>query len=266
MKPTTGIVAVLALALAGCGAGQAKQETGPAAGPPPSILTHSLLGRTFSASVAEVDGEPKRLLPGTELTFTVHGTLGATGGCNQFGGPVSTRDGRLEIPEGTAQTLMACGGEAGKQDTWLRELLEAGPDWRLDGSRLVLTTSGTTLELTDATMPNPALAGTTWELVDVLDGDEFHATTEPGTLTFTEDAVEVDTGCNTGSAGYTTTATTIRLDDLTLTRMACDSEPMRVEEVVVRTLRDEVRHRVDDQILRIAHPSGVGLTLSRSTR
>lgn len=263
MKPITGLVTVLVLALAGCGAGQ---ESEPVAGPPPSVLTDPLLGRTFTASEATVDGEPRRLVPGTELTFTVHGTLGASGGCNQFGGPVSTRDGRLEIPGDTAQTLMACGGEAGKQDTWLRDLLEAGPDWRLDGSRLVLTTSDTTLVLSDATMPNPPLAGTRWKLVEVVDGNEFHATTEPATLTFTADAVEVDTGCNTGSAGYTTTDTTIRLDDLTLTRKACDDELTRVEEVVVQTLRDEVRHRVVDQTMRIAHPSGVGLTLGRVSR
>jgi heat shock protein HslJ len=263
MKPTRGIVALLALALAGCGGSQAKQQTSS----PTSVLVDPLAGHTFSAAEATVDGAPRRLLPGAELTFTVHQTLDATGGCNQFGGPVTTSDGRLEIPEGSSQTLMACEGEAEKQDAWLRDLLEAGPDWRLDGDRLVLTDAETELVLTDATMPNPDLAGTAWTLVEAIDAEgRSHPAADPATLRFTEDTVEVDTGCNTGSAGYTATGTTIQLDALTLTRMACQGEAMRVEQTVVEALRDEVRHRIDDQTMRIAHPSGAGLTLARSTR
>jgi len=271
MRNELGVLALAALVVAGCAAGQGKPATDAVAEqePAPPATAEELPGRAFTATSVTEEGKPRALVAGTELTveFGLDGGLGAAAGCNQMVGQVTATADTLDLPETLVSTLKACDEARTAQDTWLTGLLTADPGWRLEGSRLTLTSGDTTIELDDTTEPNPPLAGTSWTVANLdVGAPEGLAPAKPVTLTFGADTVEIDTGCNTGTAGYTTTATTIRFEPPTLTRMGCDPPVMAVEQALVSALTGEVRHQVRETRLTIAHPDGVSLDADRNPR
>ena len=93
-------------------------------------------GRTFVST--SVEGDP---IPGggpLVLGFTDPGRLSVAAGCNQGSADVNLADGKL-VAGPLAMTLMACPGEAAGADAWAAGLLDAQPNWTLDGDTLTLT-------------------------------------------------------------------------------------------------------------------------------
>lgn len=259
MRLARVIVASLVLAITGCGA-RAVESQGPNEQDP-------LRGRTFLSTEVTEAGKPLALLPRTRvsLTFTDDGRLLANAGCNTLTGQVTTGGGVIGVGDGLAQTDLGCEPKRLQQDTWLSKVLNNKPTWRLDGTRLVLRSQETELVLLDREVADPdrPLAGTTWAVDTLVDGQVAGSTPAAATATlrFGKDEVKIFAGCNSGSAGYTPTGDTIRFADAAMTRMACPPDIMRLEAAVLGVLRGEVTVRIQADRLTLTTPSGKGIQL-----
>lgn len=206
------------LALSACG----EQPVGIGSGAPgPSGAYVSQSGHTL------VEGTRVR------LDFTADGRLLAGAGCNSMSGMVDTGGGTLSVTD-LSTTEMACEQALHDQDEWLAGFLTATPEWRIDGDRLVLSGSGAELVLERET--TPPLLGTTWQVESILSGDVVSSVPGTATLEFTADTVLIDTGCNSGSAGYRVSGGSIVFDEPGLTKMACAPELMELEQTIVAVM------------------------------
>src|SRR5437899_6304334 len=164
-KRMIAVVATGLLALTACGN---EAGTGADSG-------SALSGRTFLSTSVIENGKPRPLAPHTRvrLQFTTNGRMSWDAGCNSSETSVSTADGRLSLGKQIPSAAMGCLGALQGQDSWLGGVLSAKPAWKLDGSKLVLTTSSTTISLLDkqAVEPTPALDGTKWALSTVVTGE-----------------------------------------------------------------------------------------------
>jgi heat shock protein HslJ len=224
---TVGLAAALLLAsLAACAAAQSPTFT----------------DRTF-LSVSVTDGGTARpLAAGTRVRLDFGATnLGASAGCNSMSGTYRVEGGRLAF-EGGGMTDMACDPERMTQDTWLIKLLESKPAVRLAGDELTLESGSTVLRLLDRKVvePDVALTGHRWTVESIVSGEAVSSIPQgaSATLTFNADgSIDVDDGCNQGSARWSTVAGGIQVSDLVLTKKACQGAGAALEDAVVRVLR-----------------------------
>jgi heat shock protein HslJ len=119
-------LALLVLLVAGCGSADV----------PPGAPT----GRTF----ASMDGA----VPGTtiEVRFTNDHRLVLNAGCNTLTGEVLFAGGKISVPD-AGITEMGCDPARHAQDQRLTDFVAGRPEWRLDGTTLVLSSSTTRLVL-----------------------------------------------------------------------------------------------------------------------
>ena len=165
----------LLLVLAGCGdppVGSAPATVGP--GP--------VAGQDVPATTVTVDGKPHALVAGTEVSveFTDDGRLIARAGLQHDAGRRWTRrTGKLAVEGGLATTDMGCDPPRHEQDAFVAEVLGASPTWKLDGTRLTITSGTTSMALTERSVvePDKDLAGTTWTLDTLVDGEVASSTT-----------------------------------------------------------------------------------------
>jgi heat shock protein HslJ len=260
---TTTLLALL-LAVSGCGdrgAGGAPASPGGQGGDP------DLRGRTFLSATVTENGRPRTLAGRSRVSFqfTDDGRLLATAGCNTMAGPVSLAGGRIEVTE-LATTGAGCQAPLHDQDAWLATFLESRPSWRLDGTSLVVSSSTTELVLQDKEVAEPdlPLQATRWTVDTLVDGQT--ASSIPAgaeaSLVFEPDTVVVSAGCNSGSAGYQLSASTIRFDAVATTRKACEPDRMALENAVLAVLNGEVTFEINSDRLTLTHPSGKALQLS----
>jgi heat shock protein HslJ len=247
MRPAAA--AALLLAVAGCGAESSVPDR-------PAVEEDDLLGRSFSSISVTVDDKPFPLIEGTvmRIDFGLNGMARADAGCNITEGDFDLAAERLDF--GGGRTDMAC-QDRQRQDTWMADVFTATPAVRLDGRRLTLTTADTTIELREVTAPNRPLAGTRWTVTTFYD-DDRPSETRPSSamdLAFGEDEVEVDSGCDTGTAGYTANGETIRFGELVRTGAGCGGAG---QAALFDVLRDEVRYVAGESLV-LRHPSGAGL-------
>ena len=241
MKAFVGAGVLLAV-LTACG--QPVGPGGSAAASPSGVYT-SESGRDLVAGTV------------IRLDFTDDGRLVANAGCNTISGVVDTDGGELAVAD-LSTTEMGCDGARHAQDEWLAGFLGASPAWRLDGERLVL--SGEGAEVVFGREKTPPLQGTVWVVDSMLSGDMVSSVPERATLEFGADTVTVDTGCNTGSAGYQVSGGTIVFDQPVLTRMACAPELADQEQTIVAVLDGEAELAVDGTAITLTK-NGKGIRL-----
>jgi heat shock protein HslJ len=250
------MLVALLLVLAACG----QRPTGEAAAPAPDPLR----GRTFLATAVTEDGRPRDMR--LSLQFTDDGRLVAKASCNSMQGQVDTADGRLVIDGGLATTDLGCDEARHAEDAFVARVLGGSPSWELKGDALTITSGTTKLELgpREAVDPDRALAGTTWELDTLLDGQVASSTAAgapPVTLVFTGTEVRADTHCNGVRGEYTIDGDTIDVDLGPMTKMACAPEIMRGENAVVDALTGTVEYRIEADRLTLTNTSGKGIQL-----
>lgn len=235
----------MVLLVAGCGGGAAGGEA---------------LGGTFHSTSVTEHGSPRVLVDGTrvELSFTDDGRVLARAGCNHMQGPVSLKDGRIGAGE-LSMTAMGCPDpRLHEQDEWLSKFLGGSPSWRMDGANLVVADADTEIVL--APEVPVSLEGGKWVLDTLING-ETAASVPRGvvaTLAFQDGRVEVEAGCNSGSARYRTDGSSVTFEELVLTDMACGAQEDSVEKVVTEALQGRVQYEVDGQRLTLKGGSGVG--------
>ncbi len=238
--------------LAGC------SSAGGAASPSPTAA--SLEGRTFLST--GVQGQT--LVPGSTVRLSFKdGQLGINAGCNHMGGAYSIADGKLTTGQ-MMMTDMACQEPLMKQDTWVSSFL-AGAAVTLAGDTLTLKNGDVTMTLTDRKVADPdrPLVGTNWVVDGIISHDAVSSVPVGVTagFTITGDTMQVDTGCNTGSASVQVTATTMTIGPMTLTKKACQANEGAMEAAVVAALTGEVTYAIEADVLTTTSKSGAGLML-----
>lgn len=245
------LTALAILALAACTAATpAALPTGPA-----------LAGREFWSTAIQ----GRALVPATRvaLVFNQDGTLGAGAGCNSMGGTWSI-DGttlRIEIAQ---MTEMGCPDDRFAQDDWLIDWLAGGLTATLDGDELLLTGAGVTMTLLDRETADPdrLLEGTTWVLnaLELGAGNEGIVSSVPSgvraTVQLQGGRLDVDTGCNTGSATVALDSDTLTIGPLALTKRGCEPDAAEVERMMTEVLQGPVRVEVDGRTLRLTGAAG----------
>ena len=219
-------------------------------------------GRTFLSSA--VTG--RDLVPGTTVRLTFKdGQLGIHAGCNQMSGPYSVVDGRIRVGS-MMTTEMGCDPKLMDQDTWVGQFI-GGATITLNGDALTLVNGGVSMQLTDRVVADPdrPLIGTHWVVDGYVSGDAVSSVSGiDASLTFTDDRIAVDTGCNTGGGPVTIEPTTFTVGPLALTKKACMLEAAAVESAVVGTLSGTVTYSIEADQLTLTNGTS-GLTLRAAT-
>lgn len=256
-------ILMVAVILAACAAASPSGSGSPGA---PAGLD----GRTFLSTRVTVAGADRPLVEGTQIRLTFQdGRVGASGGCNTFGGTYLVSGARLFI-SGAGMTEMACDEDRMAQDEWLFAFLGSTPDIALDGDQLVLSSGDTVVTLLDREIADPdlPLTGTTWSVTSIINGGAVSSIpdTVQATLTFFADGtVQFATGCNTGGGRVEITDDTLRFSDLVMTEMACGGAAGEMETAVLRVLTAElVGYQIEAGSLTLmAGPFGLGLAGAR---
>jgi heat shock protein HslJ len=226
----------------------------------------TLDGREFLSTSVTEGGVDRQLVPGTRISLRFHdGQVGASAGCNIFGGPYRIDGDRLVV-EGGAMTEMGCDELRHAQDDWLFGFLGSDPTFALGGDRLTLTSGGTVIALLDREVAEPdlPLVGPTWRVESLIAGDTVSSVPQgvAASLSFTADGrVSVATGCNAGGGLVAVTSDTLGFSELVLTEMACPGDAGAVEAAVLATLSaDTVAYTIDAGLLEL-HAGANGLQL-----
>jgi heat shock protein HslJ len=249
----------LLVVLAACGQ---RPTNDPVGAPTPDPLR----GKTFIATAVTEDGKPRPLVAEVSIQFTDDGRIIARGGCNMMQGQVDTSGGKIVIDGGLATTEMACAQELHDQDGFVAGVLSGAPSWQLSDDKLTITSGSTVVELAPRELVHPDrdLAGTTWVLDTIVDGQSASsvaAGAPPVTLLFDGSKVTADTGCNGVSADYTTEGDTITFDLAMMTKMACAPEIMQGENAVVDALAGKAKYEITADRLSLTGESGKGIQL-----
>jgi heat shock protein HslJ len=226
-----------------------------------------LIGHTFLSQSVTVDNAPHPLVSGTQirLTFTKDHRITASAGCNLMSGTLRIGPDRLELTE-MGSTEMGCDPARQAQDEWLASVLGARPGYVIDHETLRLVTANTTIELVDREVADPdrPLKATVWNvdgLVDATSTSTIPAGTA-ATIVFGDDRVDVTiAACNQGSAGVTVTTTTIEVDRLVLTDLACTGPGAQLQAAIVAALHGKLSYVIEAANLRLTGADGKGLTL-----
>lgn len=227
----------------------------------------SLDGRAFLSTAVTVSGADRPLVDGTQirLSFT-DGQIGASAGCNIFGGSYRLSDNRLLI-SGGAMTEMGCDDARSAQDEWLFAFLGSGPTVALSGNELTLSSTDTVINLLDTEVADPdrPLVGTTWTVTGLITGDAVSSIPDDvqATLLLTDDGrVEVHSGCNSGGGSYAASGDTITFSEMFTTEMACGGARDQVEAAVLAVLgADSVTYAIDASGMTLM-AGDIGLQLS----
>lgn len=272
MRAALPAVVLLTVLLSGCGtlggSGGGSGE-GPGGTDRGTDGAPEVDGRVFLSTGVTREGEPSGLVDGTRVRISfADGRVSVQAGCNTLFGGYRVEDGVLRV-DAMGGTEMGCPEELMAQDTWLAELLEAGPGIAVDGDTLTLSGESAVLTLQDREVADPdrPLVGTVWRVDGLVSGDAVSSV--PGgaqaSLTLADDGtLAVHTGCNQGSGGYQLQddGQTLVVGTLAMTLMACDDERGELESAVLGVLRaPELTVEITADTLTLSAPDGQALVL-----
>ncbi|MFI5730543.1 META domain-containing protein [Kribbella sp. NPDC051587] len=230
----------------------------------------TLTGKTYLSTSITEDGKPKQLAAQTrvQLQFTDDGRLIASAGCNTMQASVSTGDGKLTLKDPLAMTAMGCPGSRGEQDSWLSNLLQSKPSWKLANDTLTVVAGSTTIALTDQSTltPDLKLDGTKWTLDSVISQDTVGKIvgSEKAWITFNGERVTGFTGCNELNGVVARAATTVTFGELATTRRACAGDEGTVEKALTKGLHGEMSYEITGDRLRFqAGDAGLSFIAAR---
>lgn len=255
------VVLAVALSIGACGEDDATTPSQPD--------QNDLVGRTFLGGDVTVDDKPSPLVKGSQLRLTFDdGSIGASAGCNSMGGDASWDNGVLVVDgQGLAMTEMACDEPLMQQDTWFADFLTSEPRLLQDDASLTLTSDDTVIVLIDeeVVVPDASLTGTTWQLDSIIAGDAVSSVPAgvESTLQLTDSGeLQALLGCNRGRGSYTMAGTTLGIEPLATTKMACQPPASDVEAAVLDVLQGDVSYSVEGEslVLTAQQAGGSGAT------
>lgn len=236
---------------------------------PDPAASSQLEGREFVGS----DVEGHDLVEGTEIRLAFEAdSMSAHAGCNRFAGGYTIEGGVLRAGA-LASTMMACEQSLMDQDAWLGEVLTGGPTLSVAGDTLTVTGSdGSVITLTDRQVAEPdlPLEETRW-VVDGTVANEAVSSVPAGataSLTITDGAATVETGCNRGNGSVEVGETTLTFGPLATTKMACPPDLTELERAVLAVLDGDVTYTIESDRLSLRRSSDdgeIGLELRADT-
>ncbi|MFH1330919.1 MAG: META domain-containing protein [Actinomycetota bacterium] len=217
-----------------------------------------------------LDGTGGLLPTGIRLTldFDDAGGVGGTAGCNSYFGTVTSTAGGITIT-GIGSTEMACEPGIMERETRFLTALGRATAFALDEDHLSLTAGDGAVSIDLAPFVPEAdrpLAGTTWQLITLIDGDSASSI-----IAGTTPMLEVDdlagrisgnTGCNSFFGPVTFEDQTVSVGALAATPMACEPGVMAQESFVFEVLGAAATWEIDGTTLRIAAADGRALEFS----
>lgn len=255
---TRTLLALLALCvvLAGCGA----DTPSPTGGGDPQGSWVLIAGGTDAGEIPLVEDHP--------ITLTIEGsTVGGTAACNGYGGRLEATGAGVEIRD-LAWTAMACmPDEVMAAEAAYTQALPAVRAIRRDGEQLVLEGVGVELRYDPLQEPPTAdLVGTIWTLDALISGDTASSPMgDPATLELRADGTfSGSTGCRPFDGewienGEQLLATTFAMGDV-----ACPAELAAQDSHVVSVIGDGFVPSLEDGLLTLTDPGGVGLVYRSS--
>lgn len=254
------VVAVLGVALTGCGSsdGGVTAEPAPAPSGPRDGDWTLLRGSGPDGPLALVTGSP--------VTLTLKGSeLSGRAACNSYGGSARVTDTGF-VPGEIAATQMACADPAVMAlESGYLGALRAVRTASLDGDRLVLRGDGVVLVLTRQAPVEPApFEGTRWTLGTLYSGETSSSVVGEPWLLFEGGRVTGVAGCSQVAGSYRLDGTALTVSDLVLTPPAaasCTAEAAAQDEHVRSVLSAEVTVTVDGrQVTLMSGAVGLGLS------
>ena len=200
------------------------------------------------------------IVPGTEIILREQeGRLSVSAGCNQMGGTLTDNGDTWTVSE-MAQTEMACDEARMAQDTWVADLLAAGPAVTRTDTGLVLTAGDNSMTLVERAAAS--LTDTTWELTGLISGDSVSslpATATSATMTIVDGMLSLTGLCN-GVGGEVTIVgdqLTVELGPATL--MSCGTDLDAAEAHAQGVLNGTTTVVITDQSMTVTAADGTGL-------
>ncbi len=166
------------------------------------------------------------------------GSVAVDTGCNTGGGPARVLGDTVTFGP-IAMTRMACTDPvATAVEPQILVVLRGTGTTSIEGDVLTLRNGTDGLVAHAGTADSEeGLVGPTWQLESATaDGAEIPAGERVPTLAFDGTTVAVDAGCNTGSGGYTSDATTITFEPIAMTLMLCADPAGTMETAVLGAL------------------------------
>ncbi|MPZ67422.1 MAG: META domain-containing protein [Pseudonocardiaceae bacterium] len=206
-------------------------------------------------------------MPGTSIRLTFDGSdLRIHAGCNHLRGHARLDGRRLRV-DSFGGTEMGCPQPLMQQDARLGRFFTSGPQVRLAGDTLVLTSGQSTIELVDRRIVDPdrPLRDTRWVVEGVIDGATVSSVPAGARahVTFSEDErMRGNAGCNDFGARFTVHGSQIQITKQVTTLQSCGDAPDRLERAVLRVLDGPLTYEITaDRLQLTAQPSGDGLAL-----
>jgi len=173
------------------------------------------------------------LLPRRSVTLHFEaGRASGTDGCNRYAVPYAASGSALTFASGGVSTQMACEAEVMRQAGDFMSSLTGTRSYRVDAGQLQLHGADGTL-LASLTPQPQGLAGTTWRVSGYNNGRQGVASVLAGTtvtMAFSVDGrVSGSAGCNSYSATYTSSESSLRFGPASTTRRMC-ATPERIME------------------------------------
>jgi len=204
-------------------------------------LGSELENRSFVSEQATEDGEPRPLPVGRRLSlsFLDDPQISASVGCNSFGHTYSIEDGKLVMD--AYYTLIGCSPSVNELENWYFAFLESHPSITYEGDELTLEGDGIRIDYIDEELvpPDLELRGPTWTVEGIVE-NEFATQGQwpsPATLVFhTDRTVSIETGCNSGFAGFFYDGDGIELSDVVVTERGCEGDAAVLERAVLDVL------------------------------
>jgi heat shock protein HslJ len=267
------LVALLLTSLAACGAGAAAQPT---AQPTAAPATQAPIEPSPSAEPAPgagLDGtrwqlveygspeSPTKALaqPPVGLSFEL-GQMSGSASCNSFGAQYSVDGAEIRI-EDFPMTMMACDDPIMQQESAYVRLLTGARHWRIEGDELVIEGEGGLLRYRrELVPPAAALVGTAWRLESFELGAVAQSVIAGSTVTLNLDqagAVSGSGGCNSYNGQYEVEGSTIKIQNIIMTEMACAEQAVTQQEgAYLKALGQATAYTLDGQTLRVDYAGG----------
>lgn len=252
MKVWTVAVAAAAVLLSGC---TAVVPAGPA---------ESL--KNTSWVVAQINGEPT--IPDFQPTiaFGAADDVGGNSGCNHFGGTYTLTGTQISFGEFMTTAMLCTDNGRDQQEIAFHAALGTVVSVRFAGETVELLDGDGAVALLLAPVPPLQLAGTSWVLGGIVDGNTSSAPVadNPVTLSFTADQLS-GRACNNFSGSYSLEGDRITIGPLMSTRMACLSDELNAQEsLVFELLQTATTVTVAQRVLQLTAPDGRGLQFDQA--
>jgi heat shock protein HslJ len=201
---------------------------------------------------------PQPIPAGTTITasFSNEGVLSGASGCNQYNTSYTLQGDQITLGP-IASTQMACATGMDTEQTYLQALGTA-QQLTITGQKLAITYSqgAGILNYTSASLP---LEHTLWTL-SLMNGQAVTAEnsiTASFTPAETADTGTVggNSGCNSYSAGYTLSGSTLTVEPAISTMMAC-ATGMDTEQAYLQLLQESTSYQISANILVLTGPTG----------